>query len=131
MERFGNMSKKLSELIKMFREAREKATQGEWAVDGEIGQDVFADKTRIVSADPRWNYSPGKISCYSNLNFCATTANHILELTEAAEKMQAALKKIQTGGGRAEIFGIEMMRCPQCASAEIARQVLAEIEDIK
>lgn len=42
------------------------------------------------------------------------------------DRYRAALERIVSGGGRAEVLGLELMRCPQCASAEIAREALGE-----
>ena len=38
-----------------------------------------------------------------------------------------ALEKIKSGAGRAEVLGLEMLRCPQCASAEISKETLEAI----
>lgn len=69
--------------LREYIEARAKATQGEWKVDSEHGQDVFANgEGRVLSSDPRWNYAPGKISCYNNLKFAALAANESAKIAE-------------------------------------------------
>lgn len=85
------MTKFISKLNEL-EEARKKAYGGQWKVDDKIGQDVFSLDTRIVSSDPSWNYSPGKISCYNNLKFCELSANSMLPLIQAAREMYDALK---------------------------------------
>jgi hypothetical protein len=40
------------------------------------------------------------------------------------KELEAALENIKNGGGRAEVFGYDIYRCPQCASAEIAEEAL-------
>lgn len=50
------------------------------------------------------------------------------ELLPLLEIAMEALDKIKSSGGRAEVFGLELYRCPTCASAEIASEALAELE---
>lgn len=46
------------------------------------------------------------------------------ELKAEAEKLAVALEQVKSGGGRAEILGLELSRCPTCVSAEIANAAL-------
>lgn len=46
---------------------------------------------------------------------------------EMLVKAIEALEKIKSGAGRAEVLGLEMLRCPQCASAEISKETLEAI----
>lgn len=58
----------------------------------------------------------------------ADTKSHlseqVLALTIERDRLRQALERIASGGGRAEVFGLKLLRCPQCASAEIAREAL-------
>lgn len=47
-------------------------------------------------------------------------------LRTANAELVEALIEIKSGGGRAEILGLDKYRCPQCASTEIAEQALAK-----
>lgn len=51
-------------------------------------------------------------------------------LLDALIECVGGLDKIRSGGDRAEIFGLELYRCPTCASAEIASEALANLERV-
>lgn len=84
-----------AELIAEARRISEKATEGPWEADDENGQDVFSlqHKTRVASSDPRWNYSPGKVMCFSNLKFIASSRTLVPQLADALERAMKALEK--------------------------------------
>ena len=99
----------LDKLLKEFKDARSASTQGEWEVDVEHGQDVFSKgNVRVLSSDPRWNHSPGKISCYNNLKFSALAANKSDKLIKIIEVMREAMEKSWWKDGHPDkVYGSE------------------------
>lgn len=51
---------------------------------------------------------------------------YVSELKRANAELIKALNKIKSGSGRAEVLGLDMYRCPQCAAADIAAEALAK-----
>jgi hypothetical protein len=129
---------RLTELIKLFRDAREIAAPQKWE-----------------SIEPSFNYFPRQaasikinasleneddFSC-DDERFCILAANHILELTEKAEKMQRALEFYSKAfandgvwiGGPIYIgkcHGNDMETINSFAiGGKLARQVLEEVEE--
>jgi hypothetical protein len=134
---------KLTELIKMFKEAREKATPGKAVVyrnDSSCGYFNFmveipeAKQNHIIAHYLEFDNPQSK----QNAEFNMTCLNHILELTEKAEKMQKALEfyaiespefscEISEYVGKGQILeGWKLID-----TGNKARQVLAEVEEEK
>lgn len=51
------------------------------------------------------------------------------ELRAKLEVARAALEDIKTSGGRASIHGLDILRCPTCASAELACEALDKLNE--
>lgn len=68
--------------------------------------------------------------CRADNELIVEAVNNLPRLLAALEVANKALEAVKTGGGRAEILGLDKFRCPQCASAEIASDARAEIERI-
>lgn len=91
---------KLTELIKLFTESRANAAQGTWENQRDIY--IFAGPTMVADTHDedavlRARGVGGGMSVEqqrNNMNLCVLSANHILELTEKAEKMRVALEEI-------------------------------------
>ncbi len=115
----------LTELLAPIKSRLEKATPGPWSIEPEIGHDVFADKTRVASSDPRWNFSPGKTSCYSNLNLIANAPTDIKKLIEALECADSHLRWVASDSRK--YAGSDVWSSAQSTQKEIAR-ILGEIK---
>lgn len=57
-----------------------------------------------------------------------TMAKELHKLQAQLQVAREALEQVKSGGGRAEILGLDKSRCPQCASAEIANEALAKTD---
>jgi hypothetical protein len=47
---------------------------------------------------------------------------------EMIVSLAESLNEIKSGAGRAEILGMDLARCPQCASAEVSRIALDKLK---
>ncbi len=124
---------KLTELVKMFREARKKATQGNaevFRMDGDCGYfnfmlEIPGAEDHIVAHFSESDNPKSK----QNAEFNMACLNHILELTEKAEKMQKALEFYADTNGQWGPGLVELdIKNNYQPLGNKARQVLAEVE---
>lgn len=135
---------KLTELIKMFREAREKASQGPWRHapgDSYCAYPIVINNKRDFifedhaghDCDPKF-CEAGEPTDEHDPAFIVIAANHILELTEKAEKMQRALEFYADSAHMINVDYEEFEAIPgnkdfiEQEHGLRARQVLAEAE---
>jgi hypothetical protein len=91
---------------------------------------IHLEDNVVLAGEPMGTYSSKYIGVIEYAAY-EKLAAELAKEREISAMLREALNEIKSGGERASIHGLDILRCPTCVSAEIANQALDKEKEMR